>query len=312
MIRFSKLLVVFDSEERDRTALQLAFRLAHDSGGTVTLVHIVPALPDGLLDGMAGLEELRTTLEEAADNSLQEALEMAARPPVPVDTRVIWGHVDMEVSRMVLRDGYDLVVKATGRRHGISGQFIGSADMRLLRKCPCPVWLVKPEAQVRLERILATVDCAGGTHEHQNLNETVLDLGLFLSEMETAELHVLYAWQPWGESLLRHRMRQQDFTGYLDHSRSTAGKALTELLRPYDQAIPLVNRHFMEGSPEDVIPEFVTQYGVDVVVMGSVGRTGVPGIFIGNTAERILREVECSVLAVKPDGFKSPVEVGDE
>jgi len=41
--------------------------------------------------------------------------------------------------------------------------------------------------------------------------------------------------------------------------------------------------------------------------MGTVGRTGIQGFFIGNTAEEILNQVECSVLAVKPPGFQTPV-----
>jgi nucleotide-binding universal stress UspA family protein len=43
--------------------------------------------------------------------------------------------------------------------------------------------------------------------------------------------------------------------------------------------------------------------------MGTVGRVGIPGLFIGNTAEEIFQTTACSVLAVKPDGFISPVEL---
>ena len=43
--------------------------------------------------------------------------------------------------------------------------------------------------------------------------------------------------------------------------------------------------------------------------MGTVGRTGIRGLFIGNTAEAILNQVKCSVLAVKPSGFETPVRL---
>lgn len=43
--------------------------------------------------------------------------------------------------------------------------------------------------------------------------------------------------------------------------------------------------------------------------MGTVCRTGAPGLLIGNTAEKILYEVDCSVLTVKPDGFVTPVRL---
>jgi nucleotide-binding universal stress UspA family protein len=41
--------------------------------------------------------------------------------------------------------------------------------------------------------------------------------------------------------------------------------------------------------------------------MGTVAHSGVGGLFIGNTAEAILEPIECSVLAVKPEGFETPV-----
>ncbi|HOO52306.1 MAG TPA: universal stress protein [Alphaproteobacteria bacterium] len=44
------------------------------------------------------------------------------------------------------------------------------------------------------------------------------------------------------------------------------------------------------------------------MVMGTVGRTGIPGFFIGNTADSVLRQVGCSVLAIKPKGFSTPVK----
>jgi universal stress protein E len=43
------------------------------------------------------------------------------------------------------------------------------------------------------------------------------------------------------------------------------------------------------------------------VVMGTVARTGVPGFIMGNTAETILSQIDCSVLAIKPPGFTTPV-----
>jgi nucleotide-binding universal stress UspA family protein len=45
--------------------------------------------------------------------------------------------------------------------------------------------------------------------------------------------------------------------------------------------------------------------------MGTVARTSIPGFFIGNTAEAILEQIDCSVLAVKPDGFETPVSSED-
>jgi nucleotide-binding universal stress UspA family protein len=50
---------------------------------------------------------------------------------------------------------------------------------------------------------------------------------------------------------------------------------------------------------------------VDLLVMGTVCRTGVAGLIIGNTAEKVLNRVDCSVLTVKPEGFVTPVTLED-
>ena len=68
----------------------------------------------------------------------------------------------------------------------------------------------------------------------------------------------------------------------------------------------------LEGEPELTIPQLVEKEHEDLVVMGTVARTGLAGALIGNTAEKILRRINCSLLAVKPDGFISPVRVEDE
>ena len=65
--------------------------------------------------------------------------------------------------------------------------------------------------------------------------------------------------------------------------------------------------HLLKGDASIVIPQLVTKLNVDVLVMGTVCRTGIPGFIIGNTAERVLDAVKCSMFAVKPEGFVSPV-----
>ena len=61
------------------------------------------------------------------------------------------------------------------------------------------------------------------------------------------------------------------------------------------------------GPADLAIEELVRTEGVTLVVMGSLARAGVPGILLGNTAERLLPLLSCSVLAIKPEGFVSPI-----
>lgn len=65
--------------------------------------------------------------------------------------------------------------------------------------------------------------------------------------------------------------------------------------------------HHVRGTPDRIIPQYVADENIDVLVMGTVARTGIPGFIIGNTAENIVQKLGCSLLALKPNGFVSPV-----
>lgn len=74
---------------------------------------------------------------------------------------------------------------------------------------------------------------------------------------------------------------------------------------PYDKRTV----HLIKGAPGELISSAVEEWAVDLVVIGSVGRSGIPGLLIGNTAERVLNAVDCSVLTLKPEGFETPIRV---
>ena len=64
----------------------------------------------------------------------------------------------------------------------------------------------------------------------------------------------------------------------------------------------------VRGSPDEVIPQFITENDIDILVMGTVGRSGIPGFVIGNTAENVLQNLNCSLIAIKPNGFMTPIK----
>ena len=87
-------------------------------------------------------------------------------------------------------------------------------------------------------------------------------------------------------------------------------KRLSQLHKLLDNIhIPLQggNIHLREGRSEAVIKQAITELNIDVLVMGSVARSGIPGLLIGNKAEKLLTTINCTVLTIKPDGFVSPV-----
>ncbi len=161
---------------------------------------------------------------------------------------------------------------------------------------------------------MAAVDVAPAEVMEDELNVKILELALSLARQGHGELHIVHAWhQP--EGILT--------SGRLDYFAGDAEKLLNESenmhLRWLDDLLVRFSmediRHreqVIRGWADEAIPTYAREKDIDLIVMGTVCRTGIPGFFIGNTAEKILHKVDCSVLAVKPDGFQTPVSLEEQ
>ena len=204
--------------------------------------------------------------------------------------------------------------------------FIHQEDPAFLRKCPCPVWLVGCEAPTPYRRILAAVDVDDSYAPDElatrhALNREVLERASALALSEFAELHVASVWDAIGEGLLRGAFMhtpEDAVAAYVEHARQRNAKGLDALmaeLREHlgKEAVEFLEpkTHLVKGAARREIPMLARQLEVDLVVMGTVARTGIPGLVMGNTAEAILDQLDCSVLAIKPPGFATPVTLPD-
>ena len=109
--------------------------------------------------------------------------------------------------------------------------------------------------------------------------------------------------------LLRRHSKPEDVAAYVTAASDAAHHSLDDLMTSFGDRLASARVELKKGDPEDIIPRFVVSEGIDLVVMGTVARTGIAGFIIGNTAERLLQRLVCSVYAVKPDGFRTPVRL---
>jgi nucleotide-binding universal stress UspA family protein len=217
----------------------------------------------------------------------------------------------LEITREVLRHGHDVVIMTAEGRCGFKEWLLGATSMHLMRKCPCPVWVVKPTQHERCARILAAVDTDPDDGSKDALNSTIMDLATSLAQLEQSVLHVVHVWALFGEQLLRDsgRVPANELAGWLREAQDRHQRALDRLLARYDLTKLEHRIHLRKGEAASSILETAREEQVDLIIMGTICRTGIAGFLIGNTAERILQQVDCSVLTVKPEGFVSPVTV---
>ena len=306
MQRFKNILCVVNPLKNASSAIRRASELASRQGACLTLVDIVREVSPTVGDGGLLSDELRREFIAERETDMQSQIEKSGFAG-ETDIKVLIGIPFIEIIKQVLRGKHDLLIKpieSPGRRLDP----LGTNDKHLLRKCPCPVWLVKPTRRMKYDHILAAVDSDPST-SNTTLNTLILDLSTSLAARERTDLHVVSAWAVSCEGALHSRIGQPAVSRLIEDVRKTHMRCFKQLTEPYAQRCAKFRVHLLKGKADKVIPTEVKRRHIDLIVMGTVGRVGIPGFFIGNTAERILSKVDCSVLAVKPEGFTSPVEV---
>jgi nucleotide-binding universal stress UspA family protein len=169
--------------------------------------------------------------------------------------------------------------------------------------------LVRAGAWEPRPRIAGAVHASTEDPDDRALNLKIAEMTLLMARLEDGVPVLLHAWAPFGERLVRSHASDDAFALYVENIRSRSADDLRELADAIGGPPGGVQTVHRRGDPEDVIPAYAAADGVDLIVMGTVARSGVAGLLIGNTAERVLRRLPCSVLAVKPDGFVSPVRL---
>lgn len=315
MHRFKKILLIATGAKGDAAAVRRVAGLAKTNAARVTVIDVIPSLPrdSKKLFKIAPPEKLQELLTNQRLAELEKLTASIDMPGIEVDRKVLVGTGFVEIIREILRNEHDLVVKAAGGRGGGGARKespFGSTDLHLMRECPCAVWMVKPGKSRKHPRILAAVDPDPSDEEKNRLNKTIMELATSLSELENSELHVVHAWVLYSETLLRLLIGNVE--KLVRDTRKTHQKWLDDLLDSY--AIPHKKRcvHLIRGESKDVIPALAAKQKVELIIMGTAARSGLPQFLIGNTAEEVLNQVDCSVLTVKQEGFVSPVTLDEQ
>ena len=309
MKKFKNILVATDSRLDSHPAVEDAIRLAQKHGATVTIVDVVPE-PSWIA------RQVTDEIDHLYDLEIQEKLEKLKwlaqgldEPTIDVKTKVLRGKTSLEIVRQVIRDGHDLVVAVAKGAGSKSETAFGRTARRLLRTCPCAVWLVTPNASVKPRHVAACLDVANDNPTDQELNDKVYSLATTLCEDYGSDCSVLHAWTLDDEAVLRARLKPEQVDRYVEKQLHYRRKRMEDFLAANDASTDSVK--LLKGHTGGVISEYVRENGVDLVVMGTVARSGLAGFFIGNTAEDILDKLDCSVLAIKPYRYETSVHLGN-
>jgi len=314
MKRFRSILVAIDSRSETHPALRWATRLAEHNQARLTIVDVLPDLSWIAKRVLTDSEHTQDALAQQKLRALQILAEPIGEQGVDVRSELLFGKTSSALMHEVLRSSHDLVVRVTKGAHSGRSGFFGTTSMRLLRECPCAVWLVRPDTPPRFTRVLAAIDPAPEDVAREALNHTIIELAKSVAEYEHGELHVLHAWEFFGEYLLKSRYKPGELAEAKQTAESSVAQVLDDFLSTYGLRHTADNVHLLcdEWGPGHAVSQFAKQSQVDLVIMGTMASTGWKATLLGNTAEQVLDHVECAILAIKPDKFTSPATLPDQ
>jgi universal stress protein E len=318
MPRFQNILVGIDLTRCERLEIDSLGPLAH---GTLHLARWLARKSGGRLTLFSALNEHspfwdfidpehRSVVSRDVKQSAHRVLrELADQEPGAraVRTILVPGPGWSEIVHQVLRDQHDLVIVGSRPANTLRRALFGSTSLRLLRQCPCPVWVVHRGMEQGPRRILVATDLGPAA-------EQALRLGVALARLvAVAHLHVLHAIEYPLDRLWSTGMPDTWEESYRGRLRAAAGETIRSHLEVAGASAddPNVTIHLADemGLPDDAILKSIQDYAIDLLVLGTAARTGLSQAFLGNTAERLLPELPCSVLVAKAPDFHCPIIV---
>lgn len=319
MRRFRKGMVFTTDLDLEPDALAPAVEGSIRHGTSVTVAAAVSPRRWLTRRVIPGLSEQQ--LVDAVVSDTQDRLEKIAEPfrsaGLETSTEVLVGDPVVEVVRAVVRGGHEIVLKPVESGVSVESPSVGSMDFRLLRALPTPMWVFRPVRSGQARRILAAVEHDPTEPRHEELNQVVVETAAALAAFGSDELHLIHAWRLWGEHLLhsgRGRLPAEQVGEMVAEERRTHADWLEALAERTQSSISselgrdvAVKTHLAKGTASPLILEAAREIEARNVVLGSLARSGLQGLLIGNTAEDVLRKIDVSVVVVKLPTFVSPV-----
>lgn len=295
MDRLKSIIVGVDFTTNSKAAVRQAVRIAKWNRSRLRAVHVVDSLVLAAVQdaAVAFNGDVRSDLAEdarvgwktfIADIPESESLELIVEIGSPRPTLL----------RIAKQNEADLLV--LGAR-GVSGGHIGTLASACVRKAECPVLLVQENHSGPFKSVVACVDFS-------ETSKLALERAIRTAAQDSAALHILHVFYgPWNRP---HYWEPAWPVKAEIKNEYTAGidKKLREFCEQFRHELEFLKAQYHvidhPGSHGAAITDFVKEGGADLVVLGTRGRTNLRDMIIGSTAERVVRDAPCSILAIRP------------
>ncbi len=297
-----KILVLIESKTQLDGLLVKAARLAHQSGARLELFYCCysQSLSNSYLFDAEAREHGKLGFIHGVEKWLEEKAQPLLEQGLDVSTDVYWErHLEQGMMTKVQRYEPDMVIKDCRFHHRLDQQLFGHVDWELIRNCRMPLLLARSRDWQTLPRVVAAVD---PIHNHEKTG--LLDMEILRSAKQTCEwlsgeLTLFHSFQPLPTSVIFDDTLLMDYEQFRNKLRSTHQQAMEDLMEQFGLPAETTVTHLAQGEPHQVLPDYLSESGADIVVMGAMERGVMDRFFVGSTSEMALDHIGCDVLIVK-------------
>jgi len=309
-----RILCVVDPGSQAQPALQRAAWIARQTDAGILLVAC--DYNDYLVAHPLFDEKLLARAREKLLRDDRDSLEYLAEPlrkeGLQIETAAFWDHPLHEgIIRQACQSNADLVLKDTSNHSVFNLSSLSNTEWNLIRVCPLPLWLVKPRLISGSLRVIAAIDPMHSHDKNATLDDAILRMSNAVAATLGGEVHAFHSYDPrliaslaTLNAYVAASMRIQDVAKEIENKHRHRFLEIVE-----SHQISSGRLHMVAGFVHRELPALAANIDAFLVVMGAVNRNPLKQIFIGSSAERTLDRLPCDLMVIKPDGFKSPVDL---
>jgi len=311
MMPLRKILVAVKRlEANSLPAVLKAAQIARAFGAEIELFHALsePIYLDLYEADQIGGGRLKNQLLTGAKRKLEAIADRLRVHSIRVKVTVSWDFPVYEaIVRLALKSKADLiVVQRYGGKH-TAPALMQLTDWELVKISPVPVLLVKNPRPYRHPGVLAAVDPSHRFGKTLELDRSILQASSTLSQGLGGKLRAVHAYHALPLFGISPAATVDLIDTMVQQARRQASIKLERTLGTVK--IPKSRRYLLAARPIEAIAETASRTRTAIVVMGALSRSGLSRLLIGNTAERILDELTCDILVIKPASFRNSISL---
>lgn len=188
----------------------------------------------------------------------------------------------------------DLVIKRRSEELTQFNPFYTPTDRQCIRHSHQPLWLVSDE-DMSYDTVIVAIDPITADPDHQRLNARIVKYSQWLIEHFDSKVIYINAYEPPVQTV-GFEMAAIAYDDLLDNVAKHHHDAMERFAQQY--GIDMEDCVVAMGEPAKVISQACATNQAELLLIGTVGRSGLSGFFLGNTAEDVLASVHCEVLCI--------------